>query len=340
MAAAKRNEAIRARIAVWQALAEQLRTGREGRMRVLPGNHLQVLGVKPVHVTMQGKPVLHLDATLRPELARTVLPRLTVQEIDAAAPFMAVTLVAGSFGKGSLCPDPAAKPEERQRRANRLAECVNYVRWQARLAAPGRLLVVTYQSIEAAFAGIPGVEVAHFNAIAGLDRYRDVAALIVVGRPLPQDRDLVPLAAAFFGEAVTGGYATKPTGVRMRDGSSRTVRVPAHEHPQAELLRAAICDDELIQAIGRGRGINRTAADPLTVHVLADVALPLVHDRVLPWELVKPDLLQRMLLGGHRRRQPGRCGASASRDLLQRPPGRVGIRTGRISPSFPYKKYI
>ena len=171
--------------------------------------------------------------------------------------------------------------------------------------APRRLLVVTYQSIEAAFADIPDVEVAHFNAIAGLDRYRDVAALVVVGRPLPQDRDLVPLAGAFFGSAITGGYTTRPAAVRMRDGTSRAVRVTAHEDPQGELLRAAICDDELIQAIGRGRGVNRTAADPLAVHILADVALPLVHDRVLPWELVKPDLLQRMLLVGVAVDSPG-----------------------------------
>ena len=71
-----------------------------------------------------------------------------------------------------------------------------------------------------------------------------------------------------------------------------------HQDAEAELLRAAICDDELIQAIGRGRGINRTAADPLEVHVLADVALPLVHDRVLAWETVAPDIVQRMLLAG------------------------------------------
>ena len=47
-------------------------------------------------------------------------------------------------------------------------------------------------------------------------------------------------------------------GVRMRDGSSRAVRVRAHADDKAELLRAAICDDEVIQAIGRGRGVNRT----------------------------------------------------------------------------------
>ena len=84
----------------------------------------------------------------------------------------------------------------------------------------------------------------------------------------------------------------------MRDGGSQRVRVRRHEDPQAELLRAAICDDELIQAIGRGRGVNRSAANPLEVHLLADVALPLVHDRVVPWEMVKPDLFQRMLLEG------------------------------------------
>jgi hypothetical protein len=84
-----------------------------------------------------------------------------------------------------------------------------------------------------------------------------------------------------------------------------TVRVTAHEHAKAELLRAAICDDELIQAIGRGRGINRTAEDRLVVHILADVALPLVHDRVTPWNLVKPDLFQRMLLAGIAVDSPG-----------------------------------
>jgi hypothetical protein len=56
--------------------------------------------------------------------------------------------------------------------------------------------------------------------------------------------------------------------------------------------------DEVIQAIGRGRGVNRTADTPLEVQVLADVALPLVHDRVVTWEVMCPDIVQRMLLAG------------------------------------------
>jgi hypothetical protein len=63
-------------------------------------------------------------------------------------------------------------------------------------------------------------------------------------------------------------------------------------------MRAAICDDEIIQAIGRGRGINRKAGNPLEVHVLADVALPLAHHAVQRWDDGVPDLMQRMLLDG------------------------------------------
>lgn len=63
-------------------------------------------------------------------------------------------------------------------------------------------------------------------------------------------------------------------------------------------LLVAICDDEMIQAIGLGRGVNRTADNPLRVQVLADVALPLIHDGVLAWETVVPDIVQRMLLAG------------------------------------------
>jgi hypothetical protein len=38
--------------------------------------------------------------------------------------------------------------------------------------------------------------------------------------------------------------------------------------------------------------------NPLAVQVLADVALPLVHDRLVAWEAVMPDIVQRILLEG------------------------------------------
>jgi hypothetical protein len=310
---AQLNARTYAYVAIWRAIGRLLsgESDLDGRLAVgaaHPETGLQPIlaqGVKALHVNLRGRPLLHLDATLRPDLATAVLPGLEVTDIEAAAPAMEVRLVTGGFGKRALSPAGAAAPEERARRTRRLEECVTYVRWHARRLAPGRVLVVTYKDIEPAFADIPGVETGHFNAIAGLDVYRDVRLLVVVGRPLPPAPEVGRLCGAFFGQVPTGRYRPTREGVRMCDGSVRAVRVMRHEDPKAELLRAAICDDEVIQAIGRGRGVNRTAANPLEVHVLADVALPLAHDRLLVWEMEKPTILQRMLLDGIAIDSPG-----------------------------------
>lgn len=44
--------------------------------------------------------------------------------------------------------------------------------------------------------------------------------------------------------------------------------------------------------------MNRSDDTALAVQLLADIALPLVHDGVLAWEQVAPDIVQRMLLEG------------------------------------------
>lgn len=277
---------------------------QDGRVRVMPPDpgtgavSIEVTRLQRVDQDLAQLPILHLDATLRPGLAGTVLPGLDVTEIAASMPRMRLTAVQGSFGKSSLVEDPKAAPDEARRRRNRLRDCVDHVRWEATRVAPGKTLVVTYKQIEPAFAGIPGVETGHFKAIAGLDAYKDVALLIVIGRPLPGNDDLGHLTSAYLGHVPTGAYHRVRRGLLMRDGSRRPIVAIEHEDPLAELMRAAICDDEVIQAIGRGRGVNRTVADPLEVQVLADVALPQIHDRVLAWDSVMPDIVQRMLLAG------------------------------------------
>lgn len=44
--------------------------------------------------------------------------------------------------------------------------------------------------------------------------------------------------------------------------------------------------------------MNRTEANPLEVYVLADVAVPLVFERLTTWDVERPDVVQRMLLAG------------------------------------------
>jgi hypothetical protein len=302
----RRNIVARSQAAIWRSMAEIIADSpaRSGLLRILPPDpetdqHRIVLhDHHRIAQRLDGLPILHLDATLRPDLAKLILPGLEVTRIEADQPHLNLTLVVGRFGKTTFIPSPDLAPDEMQRRQNRLREFVDHVRWEARRVAPGKVLVVTHHGIEAAFAGIRHVQTAHFNAIAGLDQYRDVRLLIIVGRPLPSSEALTPLTASFFHHLPEGGYRPERCAVRLRTGGKANLRLVAHEDPQAEVLRAAICDDEVIQAIGRGRGVNRTADNPLEVQVMADVALPLVHDAVLAWDMVKPDVFQRMLLAG------------------------------------------
>ncbi|GHC66377.1 bifunctional DNA primase/polymerase [Neogemmobacter tilapiae] len=259
---------------------------------------IKVMGLHQIDPALASLPILHLDATLRPDLAETVLPGLEVTEITAAMPHMRLKAVQGRFGKTTLVQDAKASRAENTRRANRLRECVNHVRWEAARVSPRTVLVVTHIDLESAFAGIPNVSTGHFNAIAGLDIYKDVALLIVIGRPMPSEDALAELSGVHLGHVPQGKLVERNAGLLMREGTRRAYRVRQHEDPTAELLRAAICDDEIVQAIGRGRGVNRTVDNPLEVQVLADVALPMLHDRVVAWESILPDLLQRMLLAG------------------------------------------
>ena len=300
-ATASRAETGRRVARAWTAMAELLDGAADdgGHLRIAGnagGRHFRHARMFRIHPSLAAKPVLHLDATLRSAIARRLFPRLDVHEIDACSPHMSVHLVTGSFGKSSLCTDARTSGEEAARRERRLSECVDYVRWQA--LRGGQTLVITYQACEVAFAGIPGVQTGHFNAIAGLDAFGTVDRLIVIGRPLPRDSDLSPVCGALFGRQVSGGYGTRLSSVWMRDGTKCAVRAVCHQDGLAEEIRQAICEDEILQAIGRGRGVNRSAQDPLEVHVLGNLALPVVHDTVVTWEVVRPDVVQRMLLTG------------------------------------------
>ena len=293
-------------MALWAALEELLSEDHQAAGKVWVDGPRSSDGQRPLRIyrrkaiaaDIANRPILHLDATLRPELAETVLPGLKVSTFEAAAPHQHVRLVSGGFGKAKLTQDRLAAPDENQRRANRLKECVDYVRWQAMRHAPGKVLVITYKGIEEAFAGIPGAETMHYNAVAGLDRWGDVAALILIGRLLPQSDDLRELTGAVLGRSVTGQYTRHDVGIWTETDRKAVIRAIRHEEVGAEILRAAICDDEVMQSLGRGRGVNRTAANPLEVHVLADVVLPIAYERVQAWQVVCPDIVQEMLLGG------------------------------------------
>jgi len=251
-------------------------------------------------------PSLILDATLRPELVRPFYPQARfVADIAVAAPHMRVRQVIDrAYSLAMLDPDGADDPEERRRRMNRLRDLRVTIDTEARRVRPRRLLVVTQKRIEEALRAMgplpPNVDMGHHNAVAGRDEWRDVGGLVVAGRTMPPPGAVNQLAEALSGSAVPllSGWYQRADATRETLDGAELAEADRHPDPLGEAIRWTICEGELVQIIGRGRGVNRTARDPLDVLVLCDVPLPLPVAETMPAAALDPTLPDRMLAEG------------------------------------------
>lgn len=253
-------------------------------------------------------PTLLASATARPEVLRAIWPALVdVIEAEAAAPAVTVRQITNrAFGAATLCP-PEGAPESAQRHArNTRARLRRYI--EARRAELGGpvLVIAQARTLDLLRAeGLPeGVETAHFNALSGLDRWRDVRGVILIGRTMPAPAAVEDMAEVLAGRAVqrcAGWYEARPAFLNMRGdgrgpaierkgarGVAPTPGTDWHPDPLAEALRWQIAEGELMQAVGRGRGVNRSEAEPLAVDILTACPLPIAIDEAGPLEAFEP----------------------------------------------------
>ena len=237
---------------------------------------------------------------------------------------------SAASARAQLCPEPAPRPGGSAAAANRLARGRRLRRAGrragSRRAGAGRHL----QGLRGSLRGHPGRRDRRTSTLSpgSMPTATCGCSSSSAGRcrPMPRLRRSPARCSGTCPRAATAASSAAcacATAAAGRCGST------THADEKAELLRAAICDDEVLQAIGRGRGVNRTAANPLEVHVLADVALPLVHDEIVAWETVAPDLFQRMLLAGIAVDSPSRRRAAPSCAVLRREAGARRPSSGR-----------
>jgi hypothetical protein len=162
-------------------------------------------------------------------------------------------------------------------------------------------LVICQQKVEEWLkqSGLPDdIIVEHYNDVTGLDDYRDVRLMLLIGRTAPGPAAMEAIAAALTGKCPTPAtanghgfhwYDAVQRGIRLRDGSGVATRGDQHPDPEAEAVRWQIHEAELVQALGRGRGVNRTAVNPLDADLLFNTALQVTVDEVIPWQV--PSLL-------------------------------------------------
>jgi hypothetical protein len=142
------------------------------------------------------------------------------------------------------------------------------------------------------------IDVKHYNDVAGLDEFKNVRLLMLIGRTAPGPKGMEALTAALSGAqpvlAAPGPhgfdwYECVKRGIRVADGSGIETDGDLHPDPLVEAVRWQVHEGELLQALGRARGINRTPESPLDVDLLFDSCLPITVNKVSIWR--KPSLL-------------------------------------------------
>ena len=236
--------------------------------------------------------IIHADATMEESIVRRWLPHLSVPPIPAATPPHMRVIQVDDRVLGytavleSSNPSPRGKHAAREnaQRVRRVIDELS-VRYAGRGGGGPDVLVILPAKLEAEFLqAVPplpaNVGMLHFNKLRGQDGYKDVGAILIVSRPLPGPAAAEDDAEIIFGVEVGrvahGKFYPKMPAVRvMADGTARTMPKGRSVHPdaRAEAVRKALCEAELVQAIGRGRGVHRTASNPLDVIVLTNVPL-------------------------------------------------------------------
>jgi hypothetical protein len=283
----------------------RIATDREGR------TILRMRGLHPVNAAWK-VPTILTDASLEIGLVRHLWPGMRlVADIAVEARHQHIRqIIDRSYGLSSLdANDPAIADNpkadakitrkhtmERARRRRALRDVHAILHREARSAAPGTMLVVAQKRIVEQIQAINplprNVAWLHHGAVSGIDSFREVSRIVVVGRQAP-----APGAVEACAEALTGAACTRlPAGQwyqridavhELADG--RLVSAERDYHPDsiAEAFRRRITVLELQQIIGRGRGLWRPADNPLHVLVLTDVPLE------LPVEELKTDAAER-----------------------------------------------
>jgi hypothetical protein len=299
------NSAIAREAMLWRLISEQMREGVEinGRVRIYDRKTQDEGTVRVVELaapaTMssewQAIPTLHLDATADMEIIRQRVPHAElVADIGIDAPHTRVIQYVGpAFGKAALTDG-----------SGRLRDALLWSLAQARLRG-GRALVITHKDavkrIRESFTVPEWMDLASFGSVAGLDGFGDVRTLIVLGRWGLGPDDAGRTAGILSGHGVprlgADWYPSRLVTLRGADGTVATVEADHHPHRLAEAVRQSTVLAELLQAIGRGRGIRRDADNPLDVLICGNTPTGLPLASVRPWQRLSADEAAFAMLG-------------------------------------------
>ena len=203
--------------------------------------------------------ILAMNATAKRDQAEALSPGCEFERIEVQDNLHLTQIYGSSYSERYFTTDTHAG--EHIRKMQRHIDTIAHIE---KVKGNGRVLFVTYLSIEDKFTMPGGCEIAHFGGLRGLNRYEDFDAVCVIGRNEPKPVAIEDQARALHFDGIEeiqtlpeGSYY--PKAVRpfiMRDGSAIGIAVPCHPDTRCQSILETKREDETLQAIGRIRSIN------------------------------------------------------------------------------------
>lgn len=222
----------------------------------LVGKRLCYSKISTVAKRYRNVPTLYLDATADERVVKTLIPGVEYHTIKIK-PNAGVNLYqAENFNcsKGWL-----SDPEH-------LNQTIRGI--QVLTQKYNRVGLISYKSLEdisndfdALLAKQCGIQIyGHFGDLRGIDQFKDVDCLLIVGRQLMPEYELAGYVAAVYGDCdLATEFADVP--VRMKDGSAMALNSRRYLDDRVTSIKNHFNDSETKQAIGRGRLIHGCSKD-------------------------------------------------------------------------------
>ena len=283
-------------IDIWQEVRNILADGTikvSGRLLIRTIDRHRCLcwcGPLPLTAQFVKLPIMHCNATMPDQK----IIRVFLAGAEPVADLSVATPSAVRVQQILRAPTSSQKLDKNEKHRESV-RCYILARW-LELGRCSTLVVCQYAyELWLKKRGLPaGIEIAHYNNIAGLDCYKNVRLLVLAGRTQPGPDAPEAIVGALFGEQPVplplpkgkrfNWYPPIVRRIRLADGGSVAVKNDVHPDPIVEAARRQITEAELEQAFGRGRAINRTDATPLDVDLLVDTCLPLTVNKVTNWK--------------------------------------------------------
>lgn len=287
---------------IWKAVADGLVVGgKTDRLRVVNGK-VETNRPLPIHGTwLDGAEFLYCDATFRERIAECHLPDdhwILLRDIRVAPRNVTIRQVERSGSVRTFLEKHRDNEKDKQTARNNLAALLERIHFLAEhfsrqggdsydglvMAQKELAEEIRRHLCEKGWARRIGI--CHFNGNRGIDLYGKVRFAICIGRTEPGLRAVGRLAGARFNYAPCEADEKWPTerrAIRMTSGAHPLIETSFHPDPWIDDTLRSICDDELMQTLGRTRLFCRTSESPLWIEMINKQVLDLDVHGLLKW---------------------------------------------------------